>query len=199
MIKAKTALPCIKTHLFIVGRGKEETMKKKEEVMKAVLFILAISVICGFGRVTTAAESQPSKVRDNLDGTLTDTTTGLMWIRDYKEAAKNIKEARTICAELQYAGHKDWRLPTSVELSRFVKYLRSSKPAVDFVVLKETDKGALYWTSSEHIQDPKKQGGLVMKSDSPLVQTVNSEGSVIIHGGAESWHDFVIPVRGPIK
>ncbi len=132
--------------------------------MKAVLFVLAVAVLCGFGVATTAAENQPSRVRDNLDGTLTDTTTGLMWIHDYKKVAKNIHEAKTICAELQYAGHKDWRLPTSAELSQFVKYLRSSKPAVDFVVLKEMDKGALYWTSSEHIQDPKKQGGLVIIS-----------------------------------
>ena len=128
-----------------------------EAIMKSVRFVLAVAMLCGFSMGVIAAENQPSRVRDNLDGTLTDTAAGLIWIRDYKKAAKNIQEARAICAELQYGGQKGWRLPTSAELSQFIKYLRSIKnPSVDFAVLKEADKSAFFWTSTDHSARPKE-------------------------------------------
>ncbi|MBI4527017.1 MAG: DUF1566 domain-containing protein [Deltaproteobacteria bacterium] len=165
--------------------------------MKAIS-VVSIAVIA-YGLMAAAVQGQSSRIRDDRDGTFTDTTTGLTWIREYKKEAKNFEEAKAICKALKYAKHGDWRLPTSTELVEIIRYLRSSKTSGDFVALKETDKLALYWTSSEHVQDPKKEGGLVLQTDRPMVQTVNPQGNVVIHGGAETGHTYVIPVRGRKK
>lgn len=134
----------------------------------------------------------------NADGTLTDSKTGLMWIRQFKKHAKTVAEARTVCSDLKFANRSDWRLPTREELVDFINFVKTQTNSVDFVTLKETveETGrAVYWTSSEHIQNPQAQGGFIIQSTSPLIETVTPTGSVVIHGGAEDLSAFVIPVR----
>ncbi|HOI12023.1 MAG TPA: DUF1566 domain-containing protein, partial [Myxococcota bacterium] len=54
-------------------------------------------------------------MRDNCDGTLTDTRTGLQWLRN-SLSANTTNTALTVCNELVTGGFDDWRLPTIDEL-----------------------------------------------------------------------------------
>ena len=68
---------------------------------------------------TLQRESAATATRfvDNGDGTVTDTTTGLMWSKaPLTEEAVDHEQAGKVCAELALAGHTDWRLPTVEEL-----------------------------------------------------------------------------------
>jgi hypothetical protein len=52
---------------------------------------------------------------DNNDGTVTDSNTGLMWMKD-EGPELNWEGAMKHCQELHLAGHNDWRLPTIREI-----------------------------------------------------------------------------------
>jgi hypothetical protein len=66
-----------------------------------------------------------ARFTDNGDGTVTDTLTGLMWVRDpwslfswqmsWYDAVNN-------CENLDYAGYQDWRLPNVIELESLINY-----------------------------------------------------------------------------
>jgi len=89
----------------------------------------------------------------NNDGTVTDTTTGLMWQRETGNngVAMTWKAALAYCQSLNlndgYAGHTDWRLPNIRELASLVDLSRYN-PAID---PKFSDtKSSGYWSSSTY-------------------------------------------------
>jgi hypothetical protein len=84
---------------------------------------------------------------DNGDGTITDTLLNLMWSKaTLSDKCITHKKAEKICAELDLAGHTDWRLPTVEEL--FALADRSRKqPAIDTDAFQDT-KSDWYWTST---------------------------------------------------
>ena len=82
----------------------------------------------------------PPRFVDNLDGTVTDNQTGLMWEKKSDDGSINDKDtlyawanaAAVHVAALNggpFAGHGDWRLPTASELETIVDYGTAS-PAV---------------------------------------------------------------------
>lgn len=101
--------------------------------------------------------TQKQRFLDNKDGTITDTKTGLVWIKnphtDLPEEFKNYmpwEKAIETCKALNFAGHKDWRLPTVEELRELVDYTRgikSGEPATDTSIFPDT-KCNWYWTST---------------------------------------------------
>jgi hypothetical protein len=94
---------------------------------------------------------------DNRNGTITDTKTGLTWVKnphtDLPEKFKNYltwENAIQACKELNFVGKKDWRLPTIEELRELVDYTRgakSGKPAIDTKFFPDT-KCSWYWSST---------------------------------------------------
>jgi hypothetical protein len=88
---------------------------------------------------------------DNGDNTITDTKTGLVWIKDHdvidKKFAKRMiwNEAIEACKDLEYAGHKDWHLPTREELLTILD-LTKYDPAIDPIFKVHTDDW--YWSST---------------------------------------------------
>ncbi len=129
---------------------------------------------------------------DNKDGTITDTKTGLIWVKnphtDLPEELKSYmpwQKAIDACKNLDFAGHKDWRLPTVEELRELVDYTRGAKsgePAVDTKIFPDTKCG-WYWTSTPCAWDPSSawivgfDGGSVgssCKYDSNYVRPVRS-------------------------
>ena len=91
-----------------------------------------------------------SRFTDNKDGTITDNKTGLVWIKDHDAISgfnkrMNWTEAIEACKNLDYAGHKDWRLPTREELESILD-LTKHEPAADPVFKTHTDDW--YWTST---------------------------------------------------
>ena len=69
---------------------------------------------------------------DNLDETVTDTCTGLMWQQDTGNGGAGLPwcGALTYCEALIFAGHTDWRLPDTRELHSLIDYGQHS-PALD--------------------------------------------------------------------
>ena len=68
------------------------------------------------GKDKRFGKQDPSRFKDNNDGTITDTLTGLMWQKgenermDWYSALKN-------CREMRLAGRDDWRMPNLKELN----------------------------------------------------------------------------------
>jgi len=97
---------------------------------------------------------------DNLDGTVTDTCTGLMWQKDTADVSGNgsngdwadrvaWQDALKYCENVSFAGHDDWRLPNVRELQSIVDYGRH-KPACDPIFQDDPSLGwgVQYWSSS---------------------------------------------------
>lgn len=110
--------------------------------------------------------------QDNLDGTVTDNATGLMWVQDPSlcggssypnlwangpniPAPQPWNDAIANCEALDYAGHNDWRLPNIKELLSIVDYGRL-KPAIDTSVFKYAPSGSsdYYWSSTSCAYSP---------------------------------------------
>lgn len=85
-----------------------------------------------------------SVYRDNLDGTVTDQTTGLVWEQAGSPARMNWKQALAWCQEQSTAGKTDWRLPNKRELESLVVDSRTP-PVIDPVF---TEPGTWYWAST---------------------------------------------------
>jgi uncharacterized protein DUF1566 len=59
---------------------------------------------------------------DNGDGTITDHSTGMMWMQDDNGEGIDWEEALTYAEGLELAGYSDWRLPNVKELQSIVDY-----------------------------------------------------------------------------
>jgi len=62
---------------------------------------------------------------DNGDGTITDSATCLMWMKNDNGAGVLWENALNYAENLVYAGYSDWRLPDAKELQSIVDYTRS--------------------------------------------------------------------------
>ena len=95
--------------------------------------------------LTTAVTASLPRFVDNGDGTVTDTTLGLMWPKETQSAANVTQyEAEKICAELRLGGYDDWRLPDVEELFRLADRTRLN-PAVNIEFFPDTHSD-WYWT-----------------------------------------------------
>ncbi|HJS35398.1 MAG TPA: DUF1566 domain-containing protein [Pseudoxanthomonas sp.] len=92
---------------------------------------------------------QTTRFVDNGDGTVTDTRTGLMWSQNTL-STKCVDHATAVktCAELDLAGHTDWRLATVEELFLLADRTKY-RPAIDTGAFPDT-KSDWYWTSTIH-------------------------------------------------
>ena len=87
---------------------------------------------------------------DNGDGTVTDETTGLMWMQSDDGLTRNWKDALAYCETMTAsaplaAGHSDWRLPDVNELQTLVD-IDVRFPSIDESVF--SCENGDYWSSS---------------------------------------------------
>ena len=105
---------------------------------------------------------------DNTDGTVSDLSTGLMWMKRDSSEGMDWKDALNYCENSNFAGHNDWRLPNTKELQSIVDYSRSpqttNSAAINpvFDISDITDPGGkknypFFWTSTTHLdgKDPE--------------------------------------------
>ena len=119
---------------------------------------------------------------DNLDGTVTDHSTGLMWAQHDSLAALDWAEALDHADGLLLGGHDDWRLPNAKELQSIVDYTRAPDatdparqgPAID-PVFDVTETESWCWTGTTLDEEPAGQG---------------SFGVYICFGQAFGWMEF---------
>jgi len=91
-----------------------------------------------------------SRLVINSDGTVTDTSTGLMW--QQKTAGEMTWEAAmNYCENLSLGGYDDWRLPNRNELQSLVDYTRYD-PAIDTAAFPDT-MSSYYWSSTTFAYD----------------------------------------------
>jgi hypothetical protein len=89
----------------------------------------------------------PSSYKDNGDGTVTDSVTGLVWQKAVTSTqAYTWAAAQTYCTGLTLAG-RTWRLPTRIELLSLVDFTRTS-PAIDTTAFPGVPGGKYHWTAS---------------------------------------------------
>jgi len=89
---------------------------------------------------------------DNGDGTITDTSTGLMWMADDAGYAMEWKDALSYCENLEYAGYDDWKLPDIKELQSLVDYT-GIYPTIDqsyfnITELPDDNPNYYFWSST---------------------------------------------------
>ena len=88
-------------------------------------------------------------LQDNGDHTITDTETGLMWMKNTAPGGEMSWEAALIyCEESIVAGYDDWRLPTIKELGSIVDY-STRNPAINTQYFPDTEP-SYYWTSTTY-------------------------------------------------
>ncbi len=99
-------------------------------------------------------EQFANQLKNNGNGTVTDTSTGLMWQQDTaRDGQGNYAEmtweaALDYCESLNLGGFTDWRLPSIKELASIVDLSRSS-PAIDVFYFPNTAlTTGYYWSST---------------------------------------------------
>jgi hypothetical protein len=96
----------------------------------------------------TMTGSELSRFVNNMDGTITDTLTGLMWQKDDFQNPMTWEESITQFNDLLLAEYTDWRLPTREELRSIVDYSKIT-PSIFVNEFPNTVLGN-YWTSTAH-------------------------------------------------
>jgi sugar lactone lactonase YvrE len=97
--------------------------------------------------------------RDNNDGTITDLTSGLIWVKDPGAAGLGHKfsfaDAVQVSDNLVFAGNADWRLPTVEELSTLINV---GPPIYQGAITDPIFIGEQYryWTSTSYVDVSSK-------------------------------------------
>ena len=108
---------------------------KDVKILIGVLLILLVSEAAWAGDFT-----------NNLDGTVTDYTTGLMWQQQDDNVTRDWEGAISYCEGLSLASYGDWRLPNRNELESIIDESRLN-PAIDSTAFPNTDS-SYYWSST---------------------------------------------------
>jgi len=120
----------------------------------------ALRIYFGYGNDSTHLKSDAYYVRAvrggqagslghlviNGDGTVIDTSSGLMWQQAGVETEMIWKAALSYCEGLSLAGYSDWRLPNQKELRSIVDY-NVYNPAIDTTYFPNAESSN-YWSSS---------------------------------------------------
>lgn len=142
---------------------------------------------------------------DNLDGTITDDATSLIWAKNdcggdgmnWEEALNYVQEMN----DVNYLGYNDWRLPNVKELQSIVDYTRSpnttNSAAINHlfnctVITNEIgeDDYAFYWSSTTHaMSDGSGGNGAYVAFGRSLGYFGNPPEWIDVHGAGSQRSD----------
>lgn len=102
---------------------------------------------------------------DNGDGTISDSSTGLMWQQIDDGVTRNWEETLAYAENMTLAGYDNWRLPNAKELQSIVDYTRAPDaqnpgqqgPAID-TIFDVTEEESFFWTSTTLLEAPPDAG-----------------------------------------
>lgn len=117
----------------------------------------------------------------NRNGTVTDTTTGLMW-QQAETDTMSWQKALAYCETLELAGYDDWRLPDYYEQLSIVDYDKAEWPSINTDFFPDA-KSFVYWSSSTCAYDTDNAWGVQLNGGS-------------MYGGSKSGNAYVRAVRG---
>ncbi|MBF0239473.1 MAG: DUF1566 domain-containing protein [SAR324 cluster bacterium] len=88
---------------------------------------------------------------DNGNGSIADTSTGLMWQKEDDNSTRTWEAALSYCEALSLGSQTDWRLPNVRELASIVDAATHS-PAINSTYFPNTNSSG-YWSSSSNAYD----------------------------------------------
>jgi len=106
---------------------------------------LVIGSFYSLGNASIDNAGAAGNFTDNYDGTVTDTSTGLMW-QQTVSSIYSWEQSLAYCEDLNLGGYTDWRLPTIKELRSIVDYSRYD-PSINMNYFPNTVSG-FYWSST---------------------------------------------------
>jgi hypothetical protein len=124
-------------------------------------------------RCVRGTHSPVLSLTDNLDSTVTDNVTGLMWQQEGNAGSYIWTDALAYCENSTLAGHVDWRLPNIKELESIIADDKSY-PAVDLLFL--YTYSTLYWSSTTMEAQPDNAWP-VHFTDGSLPNTAHSKSN----------------------
>jgi len=102
----------------------------------------------------------------NMDGTVTDQVTGLMWVQCSEGQSWELKEGEVSCVGVAseytwdialslaktkvFAGYSDWRLPNIKELASLISEDRYD-PAINIVIFPQTSTFPGFWSGTPYL------------------------------------------------
>jgi hypothetical protein len=125
---------------FTIEEAQEEVMKKIKMVLFVLISVVSFWLIQGSNAFAEGNSQSPQKKKtikeigrdgDRFiayeDGTVLDTTTGLMWAS--KDNGEGIvwEDAKKYCETYKGGGYTDWRMPTQEELSAIYEKKKRNK------------------------------------------------------------------------
>ena len=102
--------------------------------------------------VRLAGLPNPHSYDTQTPGVVVDRVTGLIWQRNLPEKFYTFPEAERQCARLDLAGHRDWRLPSRIELVSLLDTTRI-QPSIDIAAFPGTPID-WFWTASLAADNP---------------------------------------------
>jgi hypothetical protein len=133
------------------------------------------------GDVLSGALWPDERFIDNENETITDLLTGLIWMRNPPEEEVSWSEALRYANELDFGGHRDWRLPNANEIESLINYGAPDDGAWLYTAGFADTLSGWFWTSTSYNLDPV---------DAYIVNMDN--GGMFMDYKANSYH--VIPV-----
>ncbi len=137
--------------------------------------------------------------KNNNNGTITDTATGLMWMKTDSGKGMDWKDALSYAQIFKHAEYDDWRLPNAKELQYIVNYTRSpdttNSAAIDplfNISTIQNEKGQrdypYFWTSTTHLDGPKPGNHAVYISFGRAMGKMHNT-SMDVHGAGAQRSD----------
>ena len=105
----------------------------------------------------TVTQASAIKYVDNGNGTVTDTSSSLIWQQATAPNTYNWDQAISYCESLSFAGYTDWRLPTLNELNTLVDSTQTP-PTINHMFFPGT-VSSVYWSSTTSAT-PNYAGGV---------------------------------------
>lgn len=136
---------------------------------------------------------------DNGDGTITDLSTGLMWLKEDSGATVGTLDwidALAWAENLEAAGYSDWRLPNAKELHTLVDYTRapdaedaSRRTAAIDPIFDLTETESWFWTSTSLGDDLFEWAVYVCFGQASAVDTNTGQPTINAHGAGAMRSD----------
>ncbi|VVS94656.1 Lcl C-terminal domain-containing protein [Desulfoluna spongiiphila] len=121
--------------------------------------------------VRGAPLTNPNRYHLNMDNTVTDFNTGLIWELKTQENTSNKWHqhmAAAYCNDLEIGGYTDWRLPTIKELLTLIDYTSTEQPMLHMpvftnsVIAFHSEISACYWSSTTSVTPVIQTGNKTM-------------------------------------
>ncbi len=129
--------------------------------------------------------TNPLSYTDNVNGTVTDNNTGLMWQQEDDDTKRDWEDAISYCEDLSLAGYNDWRLPEREELRSIIHYGKYS-PAINETYFPNTNS-YIYWSSTTNVRYTSEAWGITFSNSRDHFHDKSSSYYVRCVRGEQYW------------